>query len=344
MPEALTESPPTALSAWKDIALLLLGATADHAVHCGETEVEAFRKLLRDSIESMQESNSNSQVLMSAGAISQAISHYFSQTQRQVDSLQTDAGAMSQMFLEFLENRLPATDLKRQLVPLRETVEASIRNGNLGPANQALAEFLDEWGQQAEESRRLSLELTSGLAVLKRTASSGPPVLRSSTARSPSQSQVDSCTGLPKRSEAESAITRSIESGGQQSYAAVFYLHRMALTNARFGESIGNQVILFSSQHIATLVTRNNDALFRWSGPAFVAILERTEPHATVAAEVQRLIAAPLSRFFETSNRSVYLPVKVTAHVVPLFDTNFAEVSAQVEKFILDTSGQGNVA
>jgi GGDEF domain-containing protein len=129
-----------------------------------------------------------------------------------------------------------------------------------------------------------------------------------------------------------------------KSYAAVFYLHRMALINARFGEAIGNQVLLFCSQHLATTVTRANDSLFRWSGPAFVAILERQESEMAVSVEVQRLISAPISRFFETSTRSVYLPVKVTAEVIPLFHSNFAEVTDRLERFILTASGQAGVA
>jgi hypothetical protein len=55
---------------------------------------------------------------------------------------------------------------------------------------------------------------------------------------------------------------------------------------------------------------------------------------------VQRLISAPFSRFFETSSRSVYLPVKVTADVIPLFNTNFAEVVDRIGNFVLKTSGQ----
>jgi GGDEF domain-containing protein len=154
---------------------------------------------------------------------------------------------------------------------------------------------------------------------------------------------VDPCTGLAKRPEAEAAMQRALDAGpGSEtnSYAAVFYIHRMALTNARFGEAIGNQVVLFCSQQLATGVTRANDSLFRWSGPAFVAILERAESESAVNSEIQRLISSPFSRFFETSSRSVYLPMKITGKVIPLFDTNFAEVSGQLDNFILTASGQ----
>ncbi len=142
-------------------------------------------------------------------------------------------------------------------------------------------------------------------------------------------------------------MQRALEStseSGPKFYAAIFYLHRMQLTNARFGEAIGNQVMLFCSQHIATTVTRASDSLFRWSGPAFVAILERPESELAVNGEIQRLISTPFSRFFETSSRSVYLPVKVTAGVIPLYETNFAEACAHVERFILTTSGQAQTA
>jgi GGDEF domain-containing protein len=135
-------------------------------------------------------------------------------------------------------------------------------------------------------------------------------------------------------------MVRHMIEQSKRAYAVVFYLHRMALTNARFGEAIGNQVILFCSQHIATAVLRADDHLFRWQGPAFVGIIERPELTPAVSSEIQRLAAAPISRHFETPSRSVYLPIRLTCEVVPLFETNAADVLGQIGRFILNTSGQ----
>jgi GGDEF domain-containing protein len=220
-------------------------------------------------------------------------------------------------------------------------MEGALVEGRLGTARDAAIASLDELAKHAAEARTQSLELTGNLqdriTILEQTTPQGikPPPSAAPT--------VDSTTGLPKRADGEVALQQALENtsdSGTRFYAVVFYVHRMALTNARFGEAIGNQVVLFCSQHIATTIAHATDALFRWSGPAFVGIFQRTESPATVSAEIQRLMSAPFSRFFETSSRSVYLPVKVTASVIPLADTNFAEVSSKIEEFILQTSGQ----
>jgi len=264
---AIDEAPPSSgSSAWKDVALLLMEATATSAVRCGENadEVESFQKLMGDSIAEFRSLENPAQVLTKAGELSQAIARYYTQAQNKVD------------------------------------------------------------------------ELLSSVALSKRADRSRAPVPTP-------ESAVDATTGLLKRPDAEAALTRALEVAyleGMKAYAVVFYLHRMPLTNARFGEAIGNQVILFCSQHIATTVTRVNDSLYRWSGPTFVAILERTESESAVNSEVQRILSAPFSRFFETSSRSVYLPVKITAEVIPLYDTDLAAVTEHVERFVLKSAGQ----
>lgn len=251
MPEAATLTSDTA-TAWQDTTLLLLTAVSDHLVHVEAAQADPFRKVLRDSTETLRNSPTASQISMTAGSVAQALTQYCKQLQESVN-----------------------------------TLAAAARR----PAVQAAA--------------------------------------------APGQANtVDPATGLPIRSEAEAALKRAME-GARQCYVAVFYLHRMPLTNARFGQAIGDQVILFCSQHLASIVTRGNDALFRWGGPVFVAVLEREDSETAVAADVQRLLSAPLSRFFETSSRSVYLPVRVTGTVMPLFDTHYEEVQANIEQFIL---------
>lgn len=192
-----------------------------------------------------------------------------------------------------------------------------------------------------QQSAELTGKLRDRLTVLEASARNSSPSGSSSGTYSTTGVAVDSCTGLPMRAAAEASIKRALESGSQ-SYVGVFYLHRMQLTNARFGEVIGDQVILSCSQHIATTVIRSEDQLFRWSGPAFVAILERVEASTTVNTEVQRMISTPLSRFFETASRSVYLPIKMTGEVFPLEDKTYPEVEEQVQEFLLRAFGVGN--
>lgn len=106
----------------------------------------------------------------------------------------------------------------------------------------------------------------------------------------------------------------------------------MNLINARFGEAVGDQVILFCSQHIATHLTGAHDVLFRWRGPGFVALLERGDSPLAVASEVRRVTSMPLSRFFMTPSRTVYLPIKLTGEVLPLAGKGLDEVLEAVQQ------------
>ena len=190
MPEVATEQE----TIWKEALLLVLGAAVDHIVRCPELdsgETDAFRKLAKESLQTLQHSTDPQQVLLAAGALSQAVTQYLNDTQHRIDAL----------------------------------------------------------------------------AVGEHIVPGAKPAINS----------LDVCTGLPTRPDGEAAIHKAIQRNAH-AYAAVFYLHRMAMTNARFGEAMGNQMILFCSQHVSSRLTRANDLLFRWSGPAFLAVIERQDP------------------------------------------------------------------
>jgi len=115
----------------------------------------------------------------------------------------------------------------------------------------------------------------------------------------------------------------------------------MSLINARFGEEIGNEILLYCSQHIATSLIRPTDSLFRWAGPLFVAILEREESAPAVAGEVRRVVSAPLSRFFDNSSRTMYLPIRLTAETLPAANQEYETLAGQISHFVLSSSQVG---
>jgi GGDEF domain-containing protein len=234
------------------------------------------------------------------------------------ESSATDASLILALFLNHLEQIYPQPPAQAVLGKLRTELGEAARSGTVAQIRDKAAKQLDALVRFGETRR-------AGAGIANTGKSTHP---------------TDPCTGLPLRIEAEELIRQVIEQR-KQAYAVVFYLHRMALTNARFGEAIGNQVILFCSQHIATAILRSNDALFRWQGPAFVAVVERPESLQAVNSEIQRLATTPISRHFETPSRSVYLPIRLTSEVVPLSETNTADVLGQIGRFILNTSGQG---
>jgi GGDEF domain-containing protein len=148
---------------------------------------------------------------------------------------------------------------------------------------------------------------------------------------------LDGVTPFPNRAQAEAAIGRAVASGSRV-YVAAFYVHRTTLANVRFGRVIGDQVISFCGQHLTASIIKPHDSLYRWTGPAYVAILQQ-DSHLKVTEEVQRAASKPVSRVFETASRTVYLPIKLTGEVVATANQSCAEVTDQIERFILEASG-----
>src|SRR5262249_17600623 len=148
--------------------------------------------------------------------------------------------------------------------PLAEFREAMDSEADLVGLPEKLKECIAKTGQKEATSRKYLEEeiqtLREKLAAFERGAT---PVAKS--APTAPKLAMDAVTGLPLAAEVEAAIQRAA-AGEAHAYAAVFYVHRMSLTNAKFGAAIGDQVLLFCSQHIATRLVRVNDLLFRWNG------------------------------------------------------------------------------
>jgi hypothetical protein len=69
--------------------------------------------------------------------------------------------------------------------------------------------------------------------------------------------------------------------------------------------------------------------LFRWSGPAFLAILEREAGLADVAKEAARVGGAQLEREFELQDRSVLIPISSVFQSFPLSEEKSAEAAVR---------------
>jgi len=279
---------------------MALEALAKGPVEFSAEERNVFAGRLRGGLAALDDHAETSQILITAGSMAQAIEQYNGQTQRQFNRLVDQFRELSRVLLD--RAGLPTG--------LQQSIESAL-------ALKELPALEIQLTQSLETAR--TVPRAEGIAF--------PGDARDSGAHAPT----DSCTGLPTRLDAEAAIRRAISSG-TPAFVAAFYVHRMHLINGRFGDAIGNQVLLFCSQHIANHLSGTNDALFRWRGPGFVAVIERNESPLAIASEVQRFSSMPLSRFFETPSRTVYLPIKLTAEVFPTAGKNGEEVIEQVQK------------
>jgi GGDEF domain-containing protein len=133
---------------------------------------------------------------------------------------------------------------------------------------------------------------------------------------------------LPSRGEAESVVDKLFSEPRQNRYAAVLVVNRIAIINARYGHAVGDQAIQAFVRYLLDHL-QPDDMLFRWSGPAFLAILEREAGLADVAKEAARVGGAQLEREFELQDRSVLIPISSVFQSFPLSEEKSAEAAVR---------------
>jgi GGDEF domain-containing protein len=324
-PVRLLEQPAPAQDAWKVLSLLVLRAVTEHAVVCDAADAGEFRQRVRQVMAQLEGDAEPSQVLIAAGGLAQSLASYNQRVQQRIDGVAGGGSPMISLLLDHLDQIYGDQDCIELRRRMREA--ASLPDGAAAQLGDCLDQLVQHAAMKKQQARELLDRLQDRITILERSSAAQPPA-----ASAPEG-------GLSPRAEAEAAIRVALDAG-TRCFIAVFYLHRMATTNARFGETVGNQVILFVRQHIASQVIKANDRLFRWSGPSFVALLERDESLQEVCGEVRRAAATPLSQLFETSTRSVYLPIKISGSAFAAEHRAYAEVQNQVETFLLQASGR----
>jgi GGDEF domain-containing protein len=144
---------------------------------------------------------------------------------------------------------------------------------------------------------------------------------------------LDPLTSLETRESAERALAAAIERGAP-AYAALFVVDRLHLFNARYGYATGDQILCRVHRHLGSCLSPE-DRLFRWTGPAFIAVIERIEGAGAVHEQINRITSVKLEASVQIGNGSVLLPIACTALLLPLAQTaGLAELTQRIDAFI----------
>ena len=122
----------------------------------------------------------------------------------------------------------------------------------------------------------------------------------------------DPLTGLPGRRAAEEAIANKIE-GGKEFLVSLYVLDRMASINGRFGRLVGDDVLVSGTQAIAQKLA--GTTLYRWSGPAMVAVFDTSVNLTQAETRAQQAAAIRLEKNIDADNRSVLIVVTASCHL-----------------------------
>jgi GGDEF domain-containing protein len=180
-----------------------------------------------------------------------------------------------------------------------------------------------------EETQHRHVQMSETLAELREQLEIAQGVRSAASMVAPA---LDPLTSLETREHAERAMAAAIERG-VPAYAVLFVVDRLHLFNARYGYATGDQILCRVRRHLGSCLSPE-DRLFRWTGPAFMALLERTEG-AGVKAEVSRITSVKLEAAVQIGNGSVMLPIACTSLLLPLAQTaGLAELTQRIDAFI----------
>ena len=136
---------------------------------------------------------------------------------------------------------------------------------------------------------------------------------------------------IATRAEAQIAFNEAIEHDSP-AFAALFVVGRVASINARFGYAVGDRVLNIYLEELRKQLSAA-DRIFRWSGPAFVALLNRPGRLEQVRDQLRFIVPAKLEKTIQLPNRTALLPVSATWTVFQVA-APLEELLTQLDNFL----------
>lgn len=298
------------------LAESLLKAIRENAVRGHPAGRERFQSQLAELSRRFVTTDDDAELLMIAGAAQQALRLYEVETdvfwQGQTSELHGIVGALTAALADFGERHSQAAE---RLAKLEQSLDSISSLEDLREVRQRIEDCvlaLRAERQLQQETQRLVME-------------SLPPPRRSSP--------LDPVTGLATRQGADAAIADRLQRDREGVSLALFVVHRIQQVNARYGHAVGDEMLKTFLQHIA-ISLRPEDQLFRWSGPALLALVERDDPLDAVVIEMRRITAYKLDQELEIRDRSVMVPLSASVCLIPLSQsTDVAGVGAELDHY-----------
>lgn len=357
---------------WQDFGFTLLEATTTHAICIDEAAHHAFRQGLMDILHALK-NNPRSSLITPAETTIKKIENYQTDNQQIINALLVELrNSIITMISAAVEEQKENQDAETILDHFQEKIEQAQSMNDLKATKDDLKVALSNLKEQASKRRQIASDLQANLRdrliVLEQfhggksssysnaeDTSSGPLVLEGHTevetvtlesfngnlfplAEQSPKEQFDSVTGLPSRDAfAESVL--GLPPPRTRMYVAVFYFQRLEYINARYGYSIGDEVLMFCAQLLATKILGPTEQLFRWRGPSFCALIERKGTLADVRKDIRSRLGTRVQ--FMGSDDSVLLNIGVASDIRSAETPNLVDLIQELEKFVLLPSTRG---
>jgi GGDEF domain-containing protein len=284
---------------------ILIRGIALHAIEGDPEDLKSLRRRMSDIAGSLTRESVPDDLLVGIGQTLRVLEEYNRNTavsvKGQVEELRGMLSTMTAtvMFI---------TSLRETGVKQLGAIEAKLqRASSLEDTRQIKIYMSDCLTLVRTEALRVQNEARTQINSLKSDVQRLSSRLKAASA----DDSQDPVTGLPGRFAGEEAIIAKIASG-KEFLVALFVFDRMVAINGRFGRLVGDDILISGGQMLARRLT--GATLYRWTGPAFVAIFDPSVTLTQAELRSQQAAALRLEKNIEANDRSVLIVVTATCH------------------------------
>ena len=233
-------------------------------------------------------------LVSSARELMKVVEKYGRSTTEFVHNQRAELHSMVSMLIETTIKVGAHSDVS--VAKLREIAQALAQAG--------MASDIQHLGPQLSECLTTVLEETQ-----RRKADSEVAIakLEQDLGASRQQKALDTVTGLPGKKEAELALRSAVSSPGGK-FVLIAVVSRVNAINARFGYTAGDRILSLCAKHFRSGLA-SSDQLYRWQGPAFLAILSRDKRIDQVRSEIRCFADASVQETVQLGSREVSIQV-----------------------------------
>ncbi len=305
------------------IVILLLDATALHAVDHDPDELIEFRRQIAETSEKFEQTTVSRDTLIIAGEAVRSLQIYNQSVEKFIRNQSAEKQAIIYSLTEALAKLAHTSELSGQnLRSIEKELAKAAKLQDLRQLKAKMQDCLDTIGREAareEEERARDLKTPGNNSVI----ALGP---------------YDQLTGLPTWQHAEARINEMLDAR-RPGYVLVLIIKNLDIVNRRVGFAVGDEILTLISQSVEKCLS-GADQLFRWRGPCFIAVMERSTSHAQVLAEAAKIGSINLEKEVEAQGRSMFFKAALAWTLIRFQDTSQArEISKQIDAFAAEPDG-----
>jgi len=300
---------------------LLLSAIENQMFEGDHADYDQFRTIIKEVAGRFSANTTEQEMLIMAGTVSTACKDYAERTSRFIRAQSVELRQMVSMLTAAITSSVETsqTSLMR-LQNVEEQLRGAVLIEDILTVRGKLEQCLEAIREEIVQKQQL---LASAAAELQRVGCEAHSEVPGAL--------VDSVTGLCGRPRAEAALKEAHQSG-KQYYVVVVVANCIDVINSKFGDAAADCVLRSLCTQLQTLA-RNDDRVFRWTGPAYIALLQRDAPIHHLRNEVQRIADKKSLQPFEVDSRCVLLPRSAKWAVLPI-SGRFHDVVAALDQLV----------